>query len=173
MSIKPESRNPPAPAASGAGDPWLVVGLGSYLNSDDAIGLALVQALSEDAALPLQCVLLESADAATVASALLEWRRRILLVDAADMALDPGEYRFFADRAAALILKDSSASTHGLGLAEGLELARALGLDQPVHIFGIQPFDLSPRQALTPEMAGRFHALLAALKEACLQRLDP
>ena len=60
----------------------------------------------EDAWICERCVLLESADAATVASSLLEWRRPVILVDAADMDLAPGEYRFFSDRDASVILKD-------------------------------------------------------------------
>jgi hydrogenase maturation protease len=152
-----------------AGSEWQVVGLGAFLSSDDGIGLALVRSLSQDAEFAGRCVLLDDADAATIASSILEWRRPLILVDAADMNLDPGEHRFFADRDASVILKNSSVSTHGLGLAEGLALARTLGFDQPVYIFGIQPFDLSPRQGLTSEMSARFPALLSALKNACFQ----
>jgi hydrogenase maturation protease len=112
-------------------------------------------------------LLLESADAATVAASLIEWRRSVILVDAADMDLAPGEHRFFCDSDVSLILKSSSVSTHGFGLAEGLELARTLGYDQSVRILGIQPFDLSPRKGLTPEMTARFPYLLSALRAAC------
>jgi hypothetical protein len=66
-----------------------------------------------------------------------------------------------------MILKTSSVSTHGMGLAEGLELARTLGFDQSARIFGVQPFDLSPGQGLTPEMTSRFPSLLDSLCEAC------
>jgi hydrogenase maturation protease len=146
---------------------WQIVGIGSYFNSDDEVGLALVRALSEDTDYASRCVLWEGADAATIASSLLEWCWPAVLVDAADMDLSPGEHRFFPDQDAALIIKDSSVSTHGLGLAEGLQLARNLGFKQPVRIFAVQPFDLSPRQGLTPEMAARFPALLSALQRAC------
>ena len=159
MSIKPVA---PEDRSS-----WMIVGLGTTLGHDDAIGLALVESLSGEAAFAGRCVLLESADAATVASLLLEWHRPVVLVDAADMNLAPGEYRFFSDKDASVILKTSSVSTHGLGLAEGLELARALGYDQTACVFGVQPFDLSPGQGLTPEMSSRFPSLLAALREAC------
>ncbi|HTY61168.1 MAG TPA: hydrogenase maturation protease [Acidobacteriota bacterium] len=145
----------------------MIVGLGTTLGHDDAIGLVLVDSLAGEAAFGGCCVLLESADAATVASSLLEWRRPVVLVDAADMNLAPGEYRFFSDKDASVILKTSSVSTHGLGLAEGLELARALGFDQTACVFGVQPFDLSPGQGLTPEMSSRVPLLLAALREAC------
>ena len=147
---------------------WQIVGLGAYISSDDEIGLALVRSLSQDSGFAKRCVLLESADAATVASSVIEWGRPLILVDAADMDLAPGEYRLFADGDASVILKTSSVSTHGMGLAEGLALARALGFDHPVYIFGIQPFNLSPRQGLSSEMSAQFPALLSALKKACL-----
>lgn len=143
------------------------MGLGSSLGRDDAIGLALVRALSGEAPFEARCVLLESADAATVASLLLEWQRPVVFVDAADMDIPPGEYRFFPDKDASILLKTSSVSTHGLGLAEGLELARTLGFEQPVRVFGVQPFDLSPGQELTPEMVSRFPLLLDALRKVC------
>jgi hydrogenase maturation protease len=148
---------------------WHVVGLGTRLSGDDEIGLALVQAFSQEMQSPEQCILLENADAAVVASSLLEWHQPVILVDAADMGLASGDYRFFSDRDASITLKSSSVSTHGLGLAEGLEIARALGFDRPAAIFGIQPFDLSPRQGMVPEMKDRFPVLLAALKHAVAQ----
>lgn len=151
---------------------WRIVGLGTCLGSDDAIGLFLVQALSKEAEWTPHCRLLEGADAATIAASLLEWRRKVILVDAADMNLPPGEHRFFSDKDAAMILKTDSVSTHGLGLAEGLELARILGFDLPVFIFGIQPFDLTPGRELTPEMNAQFPSLLSALKAECSGRID-
>ena len=143
------------------------MGLGSSLGRDDAIGLALVQALSAEAALEGRCVLLESADAATVASFLLDGLRPVVLVDAADMGLPAGEFRFFPDTDVSLILKTSSVSTHGLGLAEGLALDRTLGYGAEVRIFGVQPFDVSPGRGLTPQMTERFPALLDALRKNC------
>lgn len=148
---------------------WLIAGAGTPAAGDDEIGLALVRALSQDEARAASCRLLESADAALVAAALLEWQRPVLLVDAADMGLAPGSYRFFPEHHAAIALKTSSISTHGLSLPDGLELARTLGFDLPVHVFGVQPFDVSPRRGLTPELTARFPRLLEALKEACIQ----
>jgi hydrogenase maturation protease len=155
------------PVAPEARSEWQIAGLGTYLGHDDEIGLALVRALSAEEAFAARCVLLESADAATVASSILEWQQPVILVDAANMGLGPGEYRFFPDGDASVIIKTSSVSTHGLGLAEGLELARTLGFNRAVCIFGIQPFDLSPGQGLAPEMISRFPLLLAALREVC------
>ncbi len=162
------------PSALSSSSHRLVVGVGTPASGDDEIGLALVRALSRQPEYAERCVLLECADAAMVASSLLEWRQPALLVDAADMGLAPGEYRFFPDSNAAINLKASSVSTHGLGLAEGLALARTLGFDRAVHIFGVQPFDLSPKPGLTREMTKRFPSLLDALNNACsrLQQLE-
>ena len=145
---------------------WLVAGAGTPAAGDDEIGLALVRALSRDADHAARCRLLECADAAMVATALLEWRQPVLLVDAADMGLAPGSYRFFPERHASIALKTSSVSTHGLSLADGLELAKTLGFDLPVYIFGVQPFDVSPRRGMTPGMTALFPRLLEALKDA-------
>jgi hydrogenase maturation protease len=159
------------PAAQKTRSDRKVVGFGTFLSGDDEIGLALVRALSREAGMAAHCVLLENADAAKVASSLLEWNEPIILVDAVDMNLAPGEHRFFSHSDASVILKTGSVSSHGLGLAEGLELAKALGFDQSIFIFGVQPFSLSPRQGLTPEMTSRFPLLLAALKNACSRSL--
>ena len=156
-------------SASHSVSDWLVVGVGTPASGDDEIGLALVRALSRQAEYAGRCMLLECADAAMVASSLLEWQQPAIVVDAADMGIAPGQYRFFPDSNAAVTLKTSSVSTHGLGLAEGLELARTLGYDHGICIFGVQPFDLSPKQGLTPEMSRLFPSLLAALENACSQ----
>jgi hydrogenase maturation protease len=158
-----------APEAFKSKAEWLIAGAGTPAAGDDEIGLALVRALSQDTAHAARCRLLECADAALVASALLEWERPVLLVDAADMGLAPGSHRFFPEHRAVIALKTSSVSTHGLSLADGLELARTLGFDLPVHIFGVQPFDVSPRRGLTPELTALFPRLLEALRDACVQ----
>ncbi len=134
-------------------EPPLVIGIGSRLGRDDAIGIVLVEKLVESGAVREEdALLLENADAATVAATLLDLHRPVLLVDCADMGEPPGTHRIFDESSATLKLRDDAASTHGLGLADALALARALGFEQPATLFAIQPFDLSPSPRLTPEM---------------------
>ena len=146
--------------------PWRIVGIGSRMSRDDAIGLRLVAALSEEERFSDRCTLLEDADMATVTLNLLEHGGPVILVDAADMGIDPGEFRLLDDSAAKLTCHADSVSTHGLGLSDSLGIARALGFDAPVKIFATQPFDLSPTPGLTPEMSRRFPGLLEALRKA-------
>lgn len=144
-----------------------MIGIGSRLGGDDAVGIVLVEILvEEDALTEKDTLLLENADAATVAATLLEIRRPVLLVDCADMGEPPGTHRTFDEKTATLKLRDDAASTHGLGLADALRLARTLGFEQPVTIFAVQPFDLSPSPNLTSEMHERLPGMMEALRRA-------
>jgi hydrogenase maturation protease len=145
---------------------WRIIGIGSRMSRDDAIGLRLVSALAREAGFRDRCTLLEDADMATVTLDLMDRGGPVVLVDAADMGLPPGAYRFFDDRAAKLTLRADSVSTHGLGLADSLGIARALGFSAPAKIFAAQPFDLSPAFGLSDAMNHRFSTLLDALRIA-------
>jgi hydrogenase maturation protease len=144
--------------------PLVTIGIGTRLGRDDGIGLVLVERLVEDNVLARDdAVLLESADAAEVASILLELNRPAVIVDAADMGLEPGAYRALGDNDATLKIRSDATSTHGLGLAEGLGIARHLGYDKRVSIFAVQPFDLSFGPGLSEEMDAKVPELVAAL----------
>jgi hydrogenase maturation protease len=146
---------------------FTVVGLGSEFAGDDAIGLILVDQVRgrlDDA--PVTCVLWPEADALTVAHDLLALDDAVLLVDCADLGLEPGRARLLRATDVHLKVKDSPVSVHGLGLAEGLELASRLGFARPVHLFAVQPADLAPGAALSAPLAARLPALVAELAEA-------
>ncbi len=137
-----------------------IVGIGSRVRADDAIGLHLVEGLAGRPG--LRTHLWEDRDALDLATLLLELDRPVLVVDCARMGLEPGAWRAFDAEDADLRQHARSVSTHGLGLADALALAKDLGFGRPVRIFGVQPFDLSLRSGLSPGMAGA----LAVLREA-------
>lgn len=145
-----------------------VAGVGTRLSRDDGIGPALVEALAaETQPARFTTQLWEDADALTLAQCLLELEGPALLVDCADMGLDSGAWRLFACGDAKLkIAAGGAVSTHGLGIADALSIAMALGYGHALHLFGVQPFDLSPRPGLTLEMQGRFPVLVAALRDS-------
>ncbi|MBF0626663.1 MAG: hydrogenase maturation protease [Magnetococcales bacterium] len=144
---------------------WTVIGVGSRGARDDAIGLLLVEALAQSTASPgLTPLLWEDADALTVAHDLLALTEPVLIVDCANMGLEGGAWRHFRPRDGELKITRDALSTHGLGMAEALEIACGLGFDHPVRVFGVQPFDLSPQPGLTPEMAQRMPELLTGLQ---------
>ena len=144
-----------------------VAGVGSFLSCDDAIGLRLVKAYAFQ---PLPSGVTtqawEDADALTLADNLLESGEPLLLVDCADMGLAAGSWRLFAADEAGFRCRTDALSTHGLGVAEALAIARELGWEEAMYLFGIQPFDLSPRPGLSDGMLERFAALFTALSES-------
>lgn len=142
-----------------------LAGVGSRASADDAIGLCLVEAVA-DAGLgsDLKCLLWEDADALTLAHELLALEGDVVIVDCADLGLAGGCWRFFPLESARLVVRWDALSTHGLGLAEALTLARALGFARGAWIFGVQPFDLSPSPGLSPQMMHRVPLLLGALR---------
>ncbi len=149
-----------------------VAGIGSRHSSDDAIGLWLVDNLGE---LPkgVRRAQWEDADALGLAHLLLETAGPLLIVDCAEMGLGGGEWRCFAATAEAnmkLIPRSRSISTHGLGLAEALAIARQLGQGGVVNIFAVQPFELGLRppaeNTLSEAMQARLPQLLTALRQS-------
>lgn len=150
-----------------------VIGIGTRNACDDAIGLKLVESLAQR--LPGKGVsfhLVEQTDAMNLAHDLMELRMPVLIVDCADMGLEPGDCRCFDGRSAVLKGHTHSVSTHGLGMAEALALATNLGFDQAVTVFGIQPFDLSPTSCLSPSMQARFPGLLDALAGSVIEMIS-
>ncbi len=147
----------------------LIAGIGSYLSSDDEIGLALVEAFADRSHGPpstgsqIVIVLWSDADALTLADELVNLTTPVLLVDCADMRLPGGSWRLFSAEKAKLENPVRALSTHGLGLIDALRIARELGCKQHVHFFGVQPFDLTPRRGLSLRMQACFADLLDAL----------
>ncbi len=143
-----------------------VIGLGTRAGTDDQVGLELASRLRDrslDGEISVE--IWENADAATVAAGLLELDSEVMLVDAADLELEPGQYRVFTDQEAILKTKRDAVSVHGIGLGDGLALARELGFEQTVRVFAVQPFDVSPGLGLSEEMSARIPGLARRLEE--------
>jgi len=151
-----------------------VAGIGSRHSLDDAIGLLLVEALgevSEETPETVRLELWEDADALTLVHRLLESNCPTLIVDCADMGLSAGAWHCLSVEPITemkVVPHSRSISTHGLGLAEALAIARELGLTEPVHVFAVQPFLLqcesSADSGLSEAMQSCFPQLLAALR---------
>jgi hydrogenase maturation protease len=110
----------------------LVIGLGNALRGDDGIGPAVIEALRpENEGLTL----IESSG-----DDLLEWLTsdafdRAIVVDAADLGQAPG---CWARLTPAHLSADSTQGlTHGMGLAQSLEMAAALGAAPPISIYAV------------------------------------
>ncbi len=110
----------------------VVLGIGNLDRGDDAAGRLAIRAFARrraetraNAARHVE-ILEHDGDPATLL-AILDGAATAVIVDAAASGTPAGTVRRFDAGAAPLPARQFGLSTHGFGLAEGLELARALG----------------------------------------------
>ena len=138
----------------------VIVGIGQPAAGDDGVGLHVARTLAARGFEVREC-----ADA-SVLLGLCEAGRRIVLIDAVVGGGPPGTVLRLDARALATGV--TAVSSHGIGVAEALELARALYGEPQIAIVGvaidrpaIHAFEISPAVAAAIEPAAALAAALA------------
>jgi len=144
----------------------LVAGIGNRYRTDDAVGLRLVGEWGGQGAAGVETQLWEEMDGMTIAEQLLAYARPVLIVDCAEMGLAGGETRLLRGESLTGCRCRGVVSSHGLGLAEALPLATALGHAQPLWVLGVQPFAIAMGAELSPPMAMALPGLVRELAAA-------
>ena len=135
----------------------LIVGVGNPDRGDDGAGPAVIRHLKtrlqrEGAAEGVGLV--ENWGEATALVAALEGWRTAVLVDAAQSGAEPGTYRCFEASEGALPSGLAEVSSHGFGVAQAVELARALGtLPGRCVVYAIEGESFEAGAALSPAVA--------------------
>ena len=119
----------------------LIIGIGNPDRGDDAAGHAaatrLRERLGQDR--PDTVEVIEHWGEATVLVEAMVGRDKVILIDAAHSSNAIGGYRIFEVGDAPLPAKLTETSSHGLGLAQAIELARALGsLPHRCRVYAIE-----------------------------------
>jgi hydrogenase maturation protease len=149
----------------------LVVGLGNPLRGDDGIGPRVVEQLNRRG-LPVEVEALDVGSAGLGLLDLLEeprsagggGPRRVIIVDAADVGLEAGQFARFTPEQVELMGAAEGAGSHQAGLAEVLALARALEHPLPeIVIFGVQPGSLEWGTGLTSKVEAAIPLLVGAV----------
>jgi hydrogenase maturation protease len=112
-----------------ASAPVVVIGVGNALRADDAAGVMAVRRLRAREGVEIR----EQSGEATALLEALRGRGAALVVDAAAGA-EPGRLHRLDAAAGPLPQGLFGISSHGFGVAEGIELARALGTLPPVCV---------------------------------------
>lgn len=143
----------------------VVIGVGNSLRRDDAAGLEVARALRAMAAGSEIVVREEEGETLALLDA-WEGARAVVLVDAVCSGAAPGTvHRIDASEGPLPDHLRSSSSTHAVGLAEAIELARALGrLPARVVLFGLEGRCFDAGSELSPEL----RALVDPLAERVL-----
>lgn len=139
---------PPTPTAP---DRWIVIGIGNDHRSDDRCGLEVVRRLR--GRVPETVRLVEGPREATRLLDLWAGAERVIVIDAMRSNGRPGGVRRFELDDTGALGHAEPTSTHGLGLAEAIELGRSLGrLPRRLTVFGIEVADLRMGETLAPEV---------------------
>lgn len=140
-----------------------IIGLGTPLRGDDGVGPRVIREL---AGRPLPPGV-ETLDAGLAGLDLLNWIEqwtRVVVVDAADVGRQPGQFVRFTLDEARLVGTDERLSFHHASLAEVVALARALGQPlPPIVVFGVQPERMGWGEGLSPTVEAALPALIQAI----------
>ena len=137
----------------------LVIGCGNAMRRDDGVGRVVARGL-----VALGGTAAEASGEATALMALFEGRQAVVVVDACASGAAPGFIREFDAVAAPLPAGLSGLSSHGFGVAEAVELARALGaLPERLTVFAVEGADFSNGEGLSPEVAAAADRLIRRL----------
>lgn len=144
----------------------LVIGAGNPLRHDDGVGPVVVQLLT-DVAPPGVEVVEDSGEATDLIN---RWtgRDHVVLVDAVSSGAPAGTVHRLAlgGPEGRWELPDAGGgiSTHGLGLADAIELGQLLGrLPTALTIFGVEVADVSLGRGLTDAVAAALPGLLSSI----------
>jgi len=142
----------------------LVLGIGNPFRRDDGIGPAVISCLKSENSLEG----IDLLDGGTDGLALIDYiqgYKKVLVVDAVDMGMAPGEVRTFSPEEAKLTIKTDALSTHGFGLAEVIALMEKLEKKIDMRIIGIQAKDVSFGEGMSPEVSSKIEEILELVKE--------
>lgn len=159
-----EEADPPSVDQPSLARPALIViGLGNPLRGDDGVGVRVIEALKEQA-LPDGVEVVDGGTQGLGIVNLMEGWQRVILVDAADMGQDPGQFVHLTLDEILLPGDNQKLSIHNAGLRDALLLARALKtLPNEVILFGVQPANIDWVSHLSPEVEAAVPDLVAAV----------
>lgn len=137
----------------------LIIGIGNPSRRDDAVGLVVARALRARNLKHIEIVELSGEGAALLEA----WQgaERVVIVDAMQSGAAPGTILRFEAHRQRIPTKFFRYSTHNFGLAEAIELGRALGqLPQELIVYGIEGKDFSLGEGLSPEVVSAISQVL-------------
>ena len=130
----------------------LVIGVGNPDRGDDAVGRAVAARLK--GRLPGDIEVLEETGEMTALLECLEEADEAWLVDASASGAAPGTIRRFDVAVAPLPNAVMAMSTHGFGMAEAIEMARAMGsLPATCIVFAVEGASFEAGESLSEPVA--------------------
>jgi hydrogenase maturation protease len=131
--------------------PILLIGIGNPYRSDDGVGLVVLRELQAKGFPDTSCI--ESNGDGVALMEAWTTASRVILIDAVSSGVKPGTLHRFDALAQAIPARLSFPSTHAFGVAEALQLARALHqLPASLIVYGIEGKNFTAGTDLSPEV---------------------
>lgn len=130
----------------------LILGVGNPLRRDDGIGPKIIHLMEENKITYNLPPCTDFLDGGTDGLGLIEYLKeykKVIIIDAVEMKLEPGEIRVFTPEEAVININSDSLSTHGFGIAELIKLAKELDINPELIIVGVQPGDVGYGEELS------------------------
>ena len=125
------------------GGETLVLGIGNPLWADEGFGLRALEALHAGYRFPPQVQLMDGGTQGLFLLPFIQAARRLLILDAIDYGLAPGELRVVRDAAVPSYMGAKKVSMHQTGFQEVLASAALLGGGpERMTLIGVQPAEL-------------------------------
>ena len=148
----------------------LILGLGNVLLTDEAVGVAVLAALKDDAEADPNLSLLDGGTLSFTLAGPISDASQMIVIDAAAMGEPPGSIRVFEGAAMDEQLTRHAKSVHEVSLSDLLDIAR-LTDSLPAHraLIGIEPEVVDWGSELTPPVAAAVPQVVTEVR-SLLQR---
>lgn len=143
-----------------------IIGLGNEFRGDDAVGLLTARRLRQEFG---YCVdVLEAEMAGVDLVDLMKGANVVILIDAACSGQDPGTIHRLDGSAGSISTPIFPRSSHAIGTAEALELARAMGvLPATVIVYGVEVANTEVGRPLSPTVAKVLEQVVDRIVQDC------
>jgi len=142
----------------------LILGVGSPLLGDDALGIRVIELLRTRPDLPPCVSLVDGGTDGLGLIPVIEQYRRVICVDAVMMDAPPGTVRRLTWGEFRVVAQSNPLSLHQSDLGSALQLADALGcLPEELVIYGVQPQTMDWGSPLSPAVERALPAVMNAL----------
>ncbi|MCK4543722.1 MAG: hydrogenase maturation protease [Spirochaetales bacterium] len=140
-----------------------LVGLGNYFMTDDSIGLRMVEFILEEGLDKGFQAIEIPGNALNILSYLTDDTEKIVIVDAAQIEKNPGEYRFFTINEVRSEKETLRITTHEDDMVKVLLFAEKNGYTLPdICFMGIQPEIITMGDRLSSTLNEQFHEYVTA-----------
>lgn len=147
----------------------LIVGIGNRFRGDDALGCVIADEIKKQVSNSVE-VIEHNGDPAALID-LWQGYSQVILIDAVSSGAEPGTMHYVDLRQQSIPEVFRNYSTHALGIAEAVELARVLGkLPLSIVFFGIEGEDFKSASPLSPQLQHAVKELPSKIMEVISPR---